>query len=113
MKINAETDLEVAPSVDIELDVESKLNPIIFKKTKLRLENPYAEVAYTDNYLSNEGTTDGEDLDTAETAVSDVFVRSNTIKDHILKSIEEKSKDFEFEAIPKSSKIEILSGKQD
>ena len=85
--------------------------PIILKKTKLRLQNPYAEVAYTDNDLKVSG--DIEDLDTAET-VSDVFLRSNNIKAEIINSLEEKSQEFDFKlAIPKSSKTEILSEKED
>ena len=90
----------------------SKPAPVILKKTKLRLQNPYAEVAYTDNDLSNK-LIETEDLDTAETAGSDIFVRSNTIKEEILHSLEEKSKDFALQSIPKSSKTEILSEKED
>ena len=112
MKINADSGQQVASSDIVEIELESDQAPIIFKKTKLRLENPYAEVAYTDNNLLDDETTGGEDLETAE-AVSDVFVRSNNFKDDILNSLEEKSKIFEIEAVPKSSKTEILSGKQD
>ena len=85
--------------------------PIVLKKTKLRLQNPYAEVAYIDNDL--QGSGDIEDLDTAE-SVSDVFVRSNNIKAEIINSLEEKNQEFDFEqSIPKSSKTEILSEKAD
>jgi len=85
--------------------------PIILKKTKLRLQNPYAEVAYTDNDLKGSGNI--EDLDTAET-VSDVLVRSNNIKAEIINSLEEKSQEFDCRlSIPKSSKTEILSEKED
>ena len=96
---------------ELDLSVFSS-TPIILKKTKLRLQNPYAEVAYTDNDLKGSG--DIEDLETAETAVSDVFVRSNNIKAEIINSLEEKNKEFEFKlSIPKSSKTEILSEKED
>ena len=85
--------------------------PIILKNTKLRLQNPYAEVAYSDNDLKGSGNV--EDLDTAET-VSDVIVRSNTIKAEIINSVEEKNQEFDYKlSIPKSSKTEILSEKED
>ena len=104
---------ETENSADEELDLTVfSSTPIILKKTKLRLQNPYAEVAYTDNDLKGSG--DIEDLETAETAVSDVFVRSNNIKAEIINSLEEKNKEFEFKlSIPKSSKTEILSEKED
>ena len=86
--------------------------PIILKNTKLRLQNPYAEVAYSDNDLKGSGNV--EDLDTAETTVSDVIVRSNTIKAEIINSLEEKNQEFDFKlSIPKSSKSDILSEKED
>ena len=69
-------------------------------------------MAYTDNDLKGSG--DIEDLDTAETTVSDVFVKSNNIKAEILNSLEEKSQEFDFKlSIPKSSNSEILSEKED
>ena len=96
---------------DIDLTVFNPI-PIILKKTKLRLQNPYAEVAYTDNDLKGSG--DIEDLETAETTVSDVFVRSNNIKAEILNSLEKKNQEFDFKlSIPKSSNTEILSEKED
>ena len=96
---------------DIDLSVFN-LIPIILKKTKLRLQNPYAEVAYTDNDLKGSG--DIEDLETAETTVSDVFVKSNNIKAEILNSLEKKNQEFDFKlSIPKSSNAEILSEKED
>ena len=86
--------------------------PIVLKKTKLRLQNPYAEVAYNDNDLQGSGDIE-EDLDTAE-SVSDVFVRSNNIKAEIINSLEEKNQEFDFkQSIPKSSKTEIVSEKVD
>ena len=86
--------------------------PIILKNTKLRLQNPYAEVAYSDNDLKGSGNV--EDLDTAETTVSDVIVRSNTIKAEIINSLEEINQEFDFKlSIPKSSKSDILSEKED
>ena len=95
---------------DIDLTVYSS-TPIILKKTKLRLQNPFAEVAYSDNDLNGSGNI--EDLDTAE-SVSGVFVRSNNIKDEIINSLEEKNQEFNFKlSIPKSSKTEILSEKED
>ena len=85
--------------------------PIVLKKTKLRLQNPYAEVAYIDNDL--QGSGDIEDLDTAE-SVSDVFVRSNNIKAEIINSLEEKNQEFDFkQSIPKSSNTQIRSEKAD
>ena len=95
---------------DIDLTVYNS-TPIILKKTKLRLQNPFAEVAYSDNDLKGSGNI--EDLDTAE-SVSGVFVRSNNIKDEIINSLEEKNQEFNFKlSIPKSSKTEILSEKED
>merc|ERR1712150_150979 len=95
---------------EIDLTVFNS-TPIILKKTKLRLQNPYAEVAYSDNDLKSPGNI--EDLDTAE-SVSDVFLRSNNIKEKIINSLEEKSQEFDFKlSIPKSSKTEILSEKDD
>ena len=95
---------------DIDLTVYNS-TPIILKKTKLRLQNPFAEVAYSDNDLKGSGNI--EDLDTAE-SVSGVFVRSNNIKDKIINSLEEKNQEFNFKlSIPKSSKTEILSEKED
>merc|ERR1711974_365853 len=96
---------------DIDLTVFNA-TPIILKKTKLRLKNPYAEVAYSDNDLK--GLEDIEDLDTAENTVSEVFLRSNNIKAEIINSLEEKSQEFDFKSsIPKSSNTEILSEKED
>ena len=95
---------------DLDLTVYNS-TPIILKKTKLRLQNPVAEVAYSDNDLKGSGNI--EDLDTAE-SVSGVFVRSNNIKDEIINSLEEKNQEFNFKlSIPKSSKTEILSEKED
>ena len=97
---------------DIDLTVYNSTTPIILKKTKLRLQNPFAEVAYSDNDLKGSG--DIEDLETAETTVSDVFVRSNNIKAEILNSLEKKNQEFDFKlSIPKSSNTEILSEKED